>query len=96
MSVADEVEHFALREGRDLVPVLSMPIEQPVDLDVAVEQNERVVLVRAIEAALATHKLDVLLEEKFLVLPIEVAVDRLLLQQCFVDEEEQFFLKYKL
>ena len=91
--VADEVEDFALGEGRDLVPVLTMAVEETVDLDIAVEQHERAVLVRTIEATLAAHELNVLLQEELLVLPIEVAVDGFLLQQALIDEEEQFLLQ---
>ena len=35
--ISDEVEHFALSERRDLVAVLTMAIEEPIDFDVTIE-----------------------------------------------------------
>lgn len=93
--VPNEVQHFALSERGHLVAVLSVAVEEAVYLDVAVQQDEEVVLVSLCLAALSAHELYVLVEEESLVLlPPEVAIDRLLFQKRFIDEEQKFLLHH--
>lgn len=63
MLVSDEVKDFALGEWWYLMAVLSMPVEETVDLDLAVEQDKKVVLIGLLLSTLAAHEFNVLLEE---------------------------------
>ena len=75
--------------------VLPVAVEEPIDLHLSVEQDEKVILICFVQPTFAAAELDVLLEEQLFVLPLEVAGNGLLLQKRLVYEEQEFFLKSK-
>ena len=75
--------------------VLTVTIEQAINFDLSVQQDKKVVLVLVIHTPFSTHEFDVFLLEQFLVFSLKVTVDRLFLQERFIQEEQQFLLKPK-
>ena len=43
--------------------ILAMTVKQAIDLDVSIENNEKVVLIHLIILAFATHKFNMLIQE---------------------------------
>ena len=70
----------------------SMTVEYSKDLDITIDKNEHVVLVLLVDLSLFAHELDILVEERILALSIEMSIHILLLEQCLIVEETQFFL----
>ena len=69
-----------------------MTVEYSKDLDITIDKNEHVVLVLLVDLSLFAHELDILVEERILALSIEMSIHILLLEQCLIVEETQFFL----
>ena len=75
--------------------VQAVAAEHSDNFDVPVEDNEDIVLVLAVRPALFAHELDLFVDEFGLVLPREMAVHVVLLEERFAHIEDQFFLKSK-
>lgn len=72
--VSNIVEHHACDEAGDFVAVDSVSIKEPKYFNVAVLQDEEVVLVECTHAALLAHELDVLVHQCFLMIEREVVI----------------------
>ena len=74
VSVTNKVKHFTLCKRRNLVAVLTVPIENAINFDLAVKQDKEIILVSLVGVALATHEFDMLLFKEFFVFPLEVTI----------------------